>query len=99
MTTGLITGRVRPCSRSCTRSPRSRARPPARRSRRTATNQAGPAITEGYGATAIAITPDGSAAYVVNYFGGSVSLISTASNKVAATIKVGSYPWAIAICP
>jgi YVTN family beta-propeller protein len=65
----------------------------------TATNQAGTPITAGYSSRAIAITPDGRFAYVVNYLDNTVTMIDTASNKVAATIKVGSYPWAIAIAP
>jgi YVTN family beta-propeller protein len=38
-------------------------------------------------------------AYVVNYFDETVSMIDTATNKVAATINVGAYPGAIAITP
>jgi YVTN family beta-propeller protein len=45
------------------------------------------------------ITPNGCAAYVPNYFDSTVSMIDTASNKVAATINVGYYPWAIAVTP
>jgi len=65
----------------------------------TADNQAGKPITAGYSSRAIAITPDGRFAYVVNYLDNTVTVIDTASNQVGATIKVGTYPWAIAIAP
>ena len=47
--------------------------------------------------TVIAITPDGKKAYVVNSRSDSVSVISTDSNMVTATVRVGSNPTAIAI--
>ncbi|MEI8230171.1 MAG: DUF4215 domain-containing protein [Candidatus Peregrinibacteria bacterium] len=47
--------------------------------------------------TVIAITPDGKKAYVVNSSSDSVSVISTDSNMVTATVRVGSNPTAIAI--
>ena len=54
--------------------------------------------------TAVAITPNGGFAYVVNggdssSVKGSVSVINTASNTVAATVPVGSLPGGVAITP
>jgi YVTN family beta-propeller protein len=43
----------------------------------------------------VAVTPDGSKVYVENGGSNSVSVISTASNKVTATIPVGSGPVAL----
>ena len=40
----------------------------------------------------VAITPDGSRAYVVNYGSGSVTVVDTRQDKVIATIKVGEEP-------
>jgi len=37
-------------------------------------------------------------AYVTN-FGGTVSVIATATNTVTATIPVGSYPYGVAVTP
>jgi YVTN family beta-propeller protein len=50
----------------------------------------------------IAITPDGKHAYVTNdsFFGpGTVSVIDTATNTVAATVGVGSFPVGVGIIP
>lgn len=48
----------------------------------------------------VAITPDGSAAYVVNLSSNNVSVIDTASNTVTTTISgVGGEPTGIAITP
>jgi len=47
--------------------------------------------------TAVAITPDGSRAYVTTNFG--VSVIDTSSNSVVATVPVGSDPQGVAIVP
>jgi YVTN family beta-propeller protein len=49
----------------------------------------------------VAITPNGAYAYVTNNGIGSdsVSVISTATNTVTATVTVGSYPWGVAITP
>jgi YVTN family beta-propeller protein len=66
---------------------------------RTVGNTAGTPITVGYSSRAIAITPNGRSAYVVDYFGHTVSMINTVTNKVTATIDVSAYPWAIAITP
>jgi uncharacterized repeat protein (TIGR01451 family) len=45
----------------------------------------------------IAITPDGAFAYVTNNNGNNVSVISTSTNSVVATIPVGDRPQGIAI--
>jgi YVTN family beta-propeller protein len=47
----------------------------------------------------IAITPDGSKVYVVNEGGGTVSVISTTTNAVTATVTVGAGPVSVAITP
>ena len=57
-------------------------------------------ISVGASPTGVAITPDGTRAYVANdSFSGSVSVIDTTSNTVVATIAVGGYPGGIAITP
>src|SRR5215469_16626181 len=48
---------------------------------------------------AIAITPDGKTAYVVNNGSGTVTPIRTATNTALKAIKVGIGPFAIAITP
>jgi YVTN family beta-propeller protein len=65
----------------------------------TATNTAGTPITVGSAPWAIAITPDGKTAYVVNRGSGTVTPIVTATNIAGTPITVGSYPYAIAITP
>jgi YVTN family beta-propeller protein len=47
----------------------------------------------------VAVSPDGTRAYVTNLFGDSVSVINTASNSVAATITVGSNSFGVAVSP
>ena len=66
---------------------------------RTATNTALKAIKVGSNPFAIAVTPDGKTAYVVNLDSGTVTPIRTATNKALKAIKVGSNPSAIAITP
>ena len=58
----------------------------------TATNTAGPPITTGDNPDAIAITPDGKTAYVVNADSGTVTPITTATNTAGPPIPVGSDP-------
>ncbi|HEX3920954.1 MAG TPA: hypothetical protein VHY31_01550 [Streptosporangiaceae bacterium] len=65
----------------------------------TATNTPGTPITVGYEARTIAITRNGKDAYVVNFLGGTLSEIDTATNSVSAAIDVGGCPWAIATAP
>jgi DNA-binding beta-propeller fold protein YncE len=65
---------------------------------RTATNTAGKAIGVGNLPWAIAITPNGKTAYVVNS-GGTVTPIRTATSTAGNAINVGLAPVAIAITP
>jgi YVTN family beta-propeller protein len=58
---------------------------------------AGPAIPVGHSPCAIAITPDGATAYVVNDGSGTVTPISTARNTVGKAIRVVGSPNAITI--
>ncbi len=65
-----------------------------------ATNTAGTPISVGSGPFGIAITPDGSRAYVANEFSGSVTPIDLATNTAGTPITgVGILPSAIAITP
>lgn len=51
-------------------------------------------------ATAVAVTPDGTRAYVtLKSFFGRVAVIDTATNTVVATIRVGAHPTALAVSP
>jgi YVTN family beta-propeller protein len=63
----------------------------------TATGTPGKPITVGDGPVAIAITPDGKTAYVVNQGSGTVTPIATATNTPGKPITVGNHPVAIAI--
>jgi YVTN family beta-propeller protein len=66
----------------------------------TATNRAGQEIGVGREPFAIAITPDGSRAYVTNFEDNNVSVINTATNQpVGNPIPVGEAPEGIAITP
>jgi YVTN family beta-propeller protein len=65
----------------------------------TRTNTAGPPITVGSNPYAIAITPDGKTAYVLNSGSDTVTPIMTRSNTARPPIRVGSFPSAIAITP
>ena len=56
-------------------------------------------IPVGSGPDAIAVTPDGLHAYVVNRRSANVSVIRTATNLVVATVPVGSIPLAVGIVP
>jgi len=47
----------------------------------------------------VAVTPNGAFAYVTNQGTNDVSVISTATNAVVATIPVGSNPLGLAITP
>ena len=60
----------------------------------------GSAINVGDVPFAIAITPDGTKAYVTNAIDDTVSVIDTATNAVVGSaIPVGDLPFGIAICP
>jgi YVTN family beta-propeller protein len=48
---------------------------------------------------AIAITPDGKTAYLVNSESGTVTPIRVATNTALPPVKVGGFPDAIAITP
>ena len=52
----------------------------------TATNTVTATVNVGTAPTGVAITPNGSFAYVSQYNSGSVSVISTATNLVTATV-------------
>ena len=75
----------------------------------TATNKVVSTITVGTSPTAVAVNPSGTRTYVTNtgniLTGGTVSVIDTttingiATNKVIATIKVGTSPTAVALNP
>ncbi|RVW06157.1 YncE family protein [Rhodococcus spongiicola] len=47
----------------------------------------------------VAVTPDGTLAYVVDADGDSVSVIDTATQEVVDTVPVGNYPYQLAIAP
>ncbi len=61
----------------------------------TATNTVVATIPVGQGPWEVAITPDGTRAYVTNAFSNTVSVIDTATNTVVATIPVGALGVAI----
>jgi YVTN family beta-propeller protein len=69
----------------------------------TATNTVVATIPVGVSPIGVAITPDGTRAYVTNEgsntVSGTVSVIDTATNTVVATIPVGPGPFGIAITP
>ena len=52
---------------------------------------------EGYGPGGVAITPDGSYAYVANFSSDSVSIIDTSTDTVVDTVSVRSAPFGVAI--
>jgi YVTN family beta-propeller protein len=56
-------------------------------------------IPAGIGPAGVAVTPDGSKAYVANEFANTVSAIDSATNTVSATIPVGLNPWGVAVTP
>jgi YVTN family beta-propeller protein len=63
----------------------------------TATNTPGKPIKVGKGPWAIAITPDGKTAYVLNANSDTVTPIATATNTPGPPIPVGYIPYVIAI--
>jgi YVTN family beta-propeller protein len=63
------------------------------------THRAGKPIKVGANPQAIAITPDGSTAFVANYGSDTVTPIRTVSRRAGTPIPVGRQPWAIAITP
>jgi YVTN family beta-propeller protein len=56
-------------------------------------------IRVGSGPLGVAVSPDGSTAYVANYGSGTVSVINADTGTVTATISVGSYPYPVAVTP
>src|SRR4029079_16883099 len=65
----------------------------------TRTNSVAEYIAVGNYPDGVAITSDGTRAYVTNGADNSVSVIDTASNAVLATIPVRRFPEAVAIVP
>ena len=65
----------------------------------TATNTVTATITVGATPAGVAVSPDGTRAYVTNYGSDTVSVIDTATNTVTATITVGSRPEGVAVSP
>jgi len=65
----------------------------------TATNTVVATVAVGTNPIGVAITPNGSFAYVANETDNSVSVINTATNAVVTTVSVGSSPHGIAITP
>src|SRR5262245_49048691 len=63
----------------------------------TATNTVVATVPVGGAPRWVAITPDGTRAYVTNV--GAVSVIDTATNTVVATVPVGNSPQGVAITP
>ena len=51
------------------------------------------------GATAVALTPDGTTAYVANGFSNVVSVINLATDTVTATLSVGVFPNSLTVTP
>jgi YVTN family beta-propeller protein len=47
----------------------------------------------------VAVTPDGTKAYVTNEGSNNVSVIDTATENVTATVPVGNYPYEVAVSP
>lgn len=64
----------------------------------TSSNTVSATINVGSQPNGVAITPDGTRAYVANG-GGEVWVLATAGNTVAAKVSVGGYPTAVAITP
>src|SRR5438132_5602524 len=67
----------------------------------TASNTVVATVRVGSGPSGVAITPDGTRAYVTNgtNVGNTVSVIDTASNTVVATVGVGAESLSVAISP
>lgn len=47
----------------------------------------------------VAVSPDGTRAYVTNFSANTVSVIKTNTNTVVATIPVGAFPFGVAVSP
>ena len=76
------------------------AAPPTTTTTTTPINGVSATITVGDNPNGVAITPDGTKAYVTNFNPDTVSVINTATNAaVGSPIPVGDGPTGIAICP
>jgi YVTN family beta-propeller protein len=56
-------------------------------------------VTVGVNSVGVAVSPDGTRAYVVNATDNSVSVINTTTNTVVATVNVGHRPIGVAFAP
>ena len=56
-------------------------------------------ITVGASPRGVAVSPDGTTAYVANSFSNTVSVINTTTNTVTTTITVGTRPRGVAVSP
>ena len=65
----------------------------------TATNTVIATIPVGDTPCGVAVSPDGTRAYVTNLVDDTVSVIDTATNTVTATIPVGDGPDGVAVSP
>jgi YVTN family beta-propeller protein len=65
----------------------------------TASNTVAATISSVATPVGVAITPDGTRAYVTNVLSNSVSVIDTGTNTVVATVPVGIEPVGVAITP
>ena len=65
----------------------------------TATNKVMATIPVGSHPNGLALAPDGTRAYVTNFYDNTFLAIDTATNKVVATIPVGFEPYSIAVTP
>ena len=65
----------------------------------TATNTVIATVPVGDYPVGVAVTPDGTRAYVTNCDADTVSVIDTATNTVIATIPVGDRPGDVAVSP
>ena len=66
---------------------------------KTSTNTVVKTVTVGSGPVGVAITPNGSDAYVANRGSNTVSVIKTSINTVVKTVTVGTAPDGVAITP
>lgn len=56
-------------------------------------------VDVGFGAYVVAVSPDGTRLVVTNALAGTVSVVNTATNKVIATVPVGSQPAGVVFDP
>ena len=65
----------------------------------TASNTVAAEVTVESDPLGVAITPDGTRAYVTNKSADAVSVIDTSTNTVLTTVPLGGPPWGVAITP